>query len=152
MIEALVAFHNIMRWLVLLAALLAIGNALTGWLTSRPWTSRDRRVNLIFSTVMDVQVTLGIFLWLRYVSSLPDGFGAAMRIGALRFFAIEHLFGMIVALILIHIGQLAARGGATDAAKHRRAAIFFIGALLVILVSIPWPMMAYGRSLFPVFG
>ena len=78
-------------------------------------------------------------------------FGAAMRDSVLRFFAVEHIFGMVVALALAHIGRGRLRRLTDDTARHRTMAIFFTLALVIMLVTIPWPFMPAGRPYFRGF-
>jgi len=65
-----------------------------------------------------------------------------------RFFAVEHLAGMLIAIILIHIGKAQGKRPIGDKAKHRRTMIFYLVALLIILASIPWPF----REIFHMRG
>ena len=73
---------------------------------------------------------------------------AVMKDPGLRFFAVEHLAGMLIAIILIHIGKTQGKKPIGDKAKHRRTMIFYLVALLIILASIPWPF----RDLFATRG
>jgi hypothetical protein len=57
---------------------------------------------------------------------------------------VEHLAGMLIAIILIHIGKAQGRKAISDRAKHRRTMIFYLLALLIILASIPWPFREIG--------
>ena len=65
-----------------------------------------------------------------------------------RFRALEHPLGMIIAILLITIGYGKIKRADTDAAKFRALKIFYGLALLLILISIPWPfregMAGYG--------
>jgi hypothetical protein len=74
--------------------------------------------------------------------------GAAMHNPVLRFYAVEHVAGMVGALALVHIGRVRIKKAADDRARHRTALIFFGLGLLLILLSIPWPVMSGGRALF----
>jgi hypothetical protein len=74
-------------------------------------------------------------------------FGAAMKSSGLRFWAVEHLFGMIVGLALVHIGRVRTRKLTDSAARHKVALISYTLGLLAILISIPWPGMPNGRAL-----
>jgi hypothetical protein len=49
---------------------------------------------------------------------------------------------MLIAIVLIHIGKAQARKPIGDKAKHRRTMIFYFIALLIILITIPWPFRA----------
>lgn len=104
----------------------------------------------MFVILLDLQMLVGLLLyfWLSplTVAALQD-FGGAMRSPMLRYFAIEHVVGMIIAIALAHIGRARVR----KAPEHRRArtaAIFYGLALAAILISIPWPGLPVGRPLF----
>ena len=74
------------------------------------------------------------------------GMGEAMKDPTTRFFAIEHIAGMLIAVILIHIGKAQAKRPIGDRAKHRNTLIFYFIALLIILLSIPWPFRSIGTA------
>jgi len=66
-----------------------------------------------------------------------------------RFFTMEHMSMMLLAWVLVHIGRAQVKRAATDAAKHKKMLIFFGLAIVLILVSIPWPFReAIGKPLF----
>jgi predicted membrane channel-forming protein YqfA (hemolysin III family) len=71
-----------------------------------------------------------------------------MRNGPLRFFVVEHPFGMVVSLALAHIGRARLKRATDSGVRHRTALIFFGLSLLVMMASIPWPAMPAGRPLF----
>ena len=79
-------------------------------------------------------------------AALSD-FGGAMKVSALRFWAVEHTFGMLVAIALAHAGRSKTRKLTDAAARHRVAAICYGLALVAILVSIPWPGLPNARPL-----
>jgi len=51
---------------------------------------------------------------------------------------------MLIAVILIHIGKTQARKAISDKAKHRRTLLFYLIALIIIMISIPWPFRQVG--------
>ena len=73
-------------------------------------------------------------------------FGAAMGNSSVRFFAVEHIFIMIVAIVLAHVGRSLSKKAADDKSKFKRAAIFFTLSMLAVLAAIPWPFMAAGAG------
>jgi len=133
--------HSWLRWAVLAAGLAA---ALRGG------SDRNDTAGKWFTILLDVQVLLGLLLY--FVLSPITGaaladFGAAMGVTQLRFFAVEHTFGMVLATVVAHIGRGRVRKAAPG--KRGRTALIFYGlALLIILASIPWPGMPAGRPLF----
>ena len=67
----------------------------------------------------------------------------------LRFWTVEHPFGMIVAIAVAHIGRSRIRKTTDAVRRHRTALIFFTIALIVIVITIPWPGRAIiGRPMF----
>lgn len=141
------ALHNIVRWVALLLAIVATVTAFTGWFGKRQWSERDRKIGSFFGISMDIQLLVGLVLYFVYSpltrTALMD-LGAAMGVKDLRFFAIEHAFYMILAVVFAHLGSVLARRAPDSRAKFQRAAIFFGLSLLLILLGIPW-----GRPLFP---
>jgi len=67
------------------------------------------------------------------------GFGDVMKDKVYRYFAIEHLTGMLIAIVLITIGRGAAKKNIPDLAKFKRSFWFFLVALVIILATVPWP-------------
>jgi hypothetical protein len=137
----ILSVHNIFRWVVIILTLLAICRGFSGWLSKRSWTSADRKTGLYFSISMDIQLLLGLVLYI-FLSPLTKAaisdFGSAMSSPELRFYGLEHLFYMVVAVVFVHLGSILSRRADEEIVKHRRAALWFSGALIVVLLAIPW--------------
>jgi|SRR6185503_8319059 len=141
MYSSLLTLHSWLRWIVILAGLVAFIRAASGASGRRSWRPSDDRAGFWFTVALDTQFTLGLVMYFFasvITAAAMKDFGEAMRNPALRFWAIEHPFGMLVGIALAHIGRARARK-ADSFRRHRVAAIFFGLALLVILASIPWP-------------
>lgn len=70
----------------------------------------------------------------------------------IRFFGMEHITMMMIAITLITIGSAKAKRKTTDEAKFKTMAIWFSIALLLILSSIPWSFSPLtSRPLFRSF-
>ena len=141
MYTGLLHTHNLFRWLVLIAAVLAIGFAFAGWLGNKDWKKKDNIIGLLLTIFVDIQLVVGMVLYL-FVSPLTKAafadFGAAMKNADLRFYAVEHFLMMIIALIVIHIGRSKSKKAKASFRKHRAAAIFYTIGLIIILAAIPW--------------
>ncbi|HEY0040354.1 MAG TPA: hypothetical protein VGB71_06800 [Flavisolibacter sp.] len=145
--SVMVHVHSIGRWIVLLLLLFAIFNSLIAG--SRPFIKSDNRLGLLVTIFSDLMLLVGIYLyfvgpWGYKTFQNYGGMGPVMKDPTARFYAIEHLVGMLIAIVLIHIGKAQARKPIGDRAKHRRTMIFYSLALLIILVSIPWPFREIG--------
>lgn len=151
MYSALLFVHSWLRWMVFALAVLAVLRAIAGWRSKKLFTAEDDKAGRVFTILFDVQFTVGLVLYAAvspFTRVAMSDFGAAMRDSMLRYWAVEHIFGMIVALALAHVGRARSRRLLDPVAKHKAAAIFFGLALLIMLISIPWPFMPAGRPLF----
>lgn len=141
MYTGLLHTHNLFRWLVLLVIVLAVIFALTGWFKKREWTKKDNIAGLLLTIFVDIQFLVGIVLY-AFVSPITkaafNDFGAAMKNSDLRFYAVEHIFLMIIALVLIHIGRAKSKKAVAPWKKHRNATIYYGIAFVLILAAIPW--------------
>jgi hypothetical protein len=74
-----------------------------------------------------------------------------MKNKAFRFFAVEHLVGMLVAIILITMGNSVSKKSLSDTDKHKKKFWYYLIALVFIIVSVPWPFKGeeIARPLFP---
>ena len=147
--DVTLVLHNVLRWIVVVAGLLAAGRAIIGWRSGREWTRLDDRLGLLYTVSFDIQVLLGIVMYLFLSPTTTGNFsdlGAAMGNAGVRFYLVEHSVAMLLALGLAHAGRAAARGAHAMSTRHRRAAIFFSISVLLILAFIPWerPLLRLG--------
>ena len=147
--NVLVHLHSVGRWIVLLLLLFAIINSLLAG--RRPFIRSDNRLGLLLTIAADTMLLVGLYLYFAggngYDWFAREGsFAAVMKNPVARFFAVEHQAGMLLAIILIHVGKAQARKPIGDKAKHRRTVIFYLIALLIILVSVPWPFRVIGAG------
>jgi L-asparagine transporter-like permease len=144
--NALMHTHSAGRWIVLILLVFAILNSLIAG--NRPYIRTDNRLGLLLTIAADLMLVIGIVLWFmgnygyKQIQSL--GMSEVMKNPATRFYVVEHLAGMLIAIILIHIGKAQGKKAISDRAKHRRTMIFYLLALLIILASIPWPFREIG--------
>ncbi len=145
----LLAFHGLLRWLVLAGAITATFLAGSGWSGKQPLSAVLRRFSILFVILIDLELVLGLIL---YFGASPltkmafQNMAAAMKDHELRFFAVEHTTYMLLAVICAHVGAALIRRAKTDLIKYRGATIAFLLALLLILAGIPWwrPLLRFG--------
>ena len=150
----ILALHNLLRWAILILGVWTVYNAITGYFGKRDYTANDNRSNLFFMISCDVQLLVGLILYINngWFSRLKD-LGNNIKDPYLRFFTLEHLVLMLLAWVLVHIGRVSVKKGATAAIKHKRMLVFFGLAFVLILAAIPWPFRhAIGRPLLPSFN
>jgi hypothetical protein len=154
MYPLMLVVHSLLRWVVLAAGLVAFGRALAGMRGRRAWTAGDDRAGQLFVGTLDLQFLIGIALYLVFspiTRAAFQDFGGAMGSPILRFWAVEHLFGMVIAVVLAHVGRVRVRKTTDPVRRHKLTAIFFGLALVAIFATIPWPGMPAGRPLFRGF-
>jgi hypothetical protein len=133
--------HSWMRWAVVITAILVIVQAFRGWSGGVAWDATKARFASWFVNATSIQLVIGLILY-GFLSPVTlqafSDMGGAMKDSVVRFWAVEHMSVMLVAVALAHIGAGRVKKAADDQAKHRAAAIFFTIAIVLILVSIPW--------------
>jgi hypothetical protein len=133
--------HDGLRWLILLAFLLTLIKYVIGWLGDQPWKKMDNMLGVVLTALMDLQLIAGLILYffLSPVTKLAmSDFRGAMKDPDLRFYAVEHLSMMLIAVVLVHIGRAKSKKAVFNKDKFKTGAIYFLIAFAVILMAIPW--------------
>ena len=128
----LVDLHSIWRWLVLLAAVLAIALSALSAFGSRPWDNLADRLSFFFTVALDVQVLIGVVLWVLNQAWTRDAF-----IGFI------HPVLMLAAVAVAHVGRARSERATGDRSRGRVALVFFIVSLVIVVLAIPtasWPL------------
>jgi uncharacterized membrane protein len=131
--QALISAHSGLRWIALLLLLLAIFNAFT----AKSYEKKHRLVNLFTMITFHTQLLIGLVLYYKYMT--PKIGENWMEHDASRFFGMEHLSGMLLAIIAITIGHSKSKKGADAAAKFKAIKVWYVLALILVLAFIPWP-------------
>ena len=150
MYTLVLALHSWLRWAALVAGMGATmtafnGRAQTGGL------GRADRWGLALMTALDLQMLLGLLLYLVLSPTMQEirqNFSTAMQDRVARFWAVEHISTMLVAVILVHVGRVLARRVVTPDEKRTRLLLCFGIATLAMIAATPWPGMTNGRPLF----
>lgn len=153
--KGLLHLHNLLRWVVLILLLVAIYKSFTAGKT-KPFTQSDNKIGLFLMIACDIMLLIGLYQWftgpwgLKMIQGAEGGMSEVMKNKFNRFWAVEHFAGMLIAIILVHIGRAYGKKNIPDMVKHKRTLLFFGLALLIILISIPWPFReGIGRPWFP---
>ena len=131
--QALVSAHSGLRWIALLLLLLAIINAFT----AKNYEKKHRLVNLFTMITFHTQLVLGIILY--FLSDKVQFTEGWMKQTMYSFYGMEHLTGMLLAIIAITIGHSKSKKGADAAAKFKAIKRWYVLALILVVAFIPWP-------------
>lgn len=137
----LIHAHSGLRWVVLLLLIYAIVNAARARSSNRASTPKDVRLSLFAMLSVHIQVIIGLVLY--FLSTHVHFKDFTMSNSQVRFFTIEHALGMLIAVILITLGHRRAKAG-----NFKGLFWFYTIALLIILLSIPWPFRGFGNGWF----
>ena len=140
--SGLLHLHNFLRWVILFFLLLALVQAfgkIAGLKKTSLWLLISAHITLLIGLY---QYFTGAF---GYKLIQANGFSAVMKDSALRFWAVEHISTMLIAIILITIARGKSKSGAYPAASW-----LYLIALLLILAGVPWPFReGIARPWFP---
>ncbi len=137
----LVYAHSWTRWIVLVLIVLVIFQSWLGWLNKQKFTNSNRKASIFLLIFSHLQLVMGLLLYFIYspvVQQAFKDFKVAMKDKSLRFWAVEHISMMLIAIVLIQIGYSRAKRASTDQAKHKSLAVFTTIAVVVILLGVNW--------------
>lgn len=138
--------HSGLRWLVLFALLGVIVIAVAQLTGKKQFTDTLRKFSLFALIFSHLQLLIGLVLY--FISPKVIFAGESMKNALTRFFLVEHIALMIIALVLITMGYSKAKKAIEHSAKLKKTLWFYGLGLLLILLSIPWPWQQYGATWF----
>ncbi len=133
--------HDVLRWLLLLSLVIALTKYMIGWLRNHSWEKSDHILGVVITWIMDIQLITGLVLYffLSPVTKMAFmDFGGAMKDSDLRFYAVEHIALMVIAVVLVHIGREKTKKAASDLSKFKISSNFLLITLILIMAGIPW--------------
>ncbi len=140
--SGLLHLHNFLRWVILFFLILSLIQAFgkkEGLKKTSLWLLIASHITLLIGLYQYFTGSFG------YKLIEANGFAAVMKNSVLRFWAIEHMTGMILAIVLITIARGKSKRGGYSAAGW-----LYLIALIIILAVIPWPFReGIARPWFP---
>jgi len=131
--SVLLIIHSYLRWLILIAGLVAIVKFALGWLRGGIFKGMDRGLAAGFSGLMDLQATLGIILLI---------WGGLAGIG-FPMFRIEHTVTMLVAAGVAHLHAM--WKNSEDKIRFRNSLFIILDTLIIILIGVARLPGGWGR-------
>lgn len=145
----LLHLHSTLRWVVLILMIVAIAKAFTAWRNSQAFGG-TRKLALFAMISLHIQLVIGLALY--FINNHYKGWNdpEMMSTAAIRFYTMEHLVVMTLAIALATVGYSGAKRASDSIKQNRRVFIYYLIAFILILSSIPWPFRALGiaRDLF----
>jgi hypothetical protein len=134
MYTGLLHTHSLLRYFILIGLLIVIIKSLIGLINKQPYGKWDNKLGLYLFIFTHMQLLVGIILYFvsPFVKFGPD----TMSDKATRYWTVEHIFAMLVAVVLITLARTTSKRMTSDEAKHKRMAIFNFVAFVVIIAMI----------------
>lgn len=150
--DTVLRIHSWLRWAALL---LAVAATFAAAYDRSEAVERGvaARLAMFLMLALDLQVLFGLMLYFGlspFTTEALNNFSAALGNRALRFWAIEHIGAMFVAVTLVHVGRVLALTATTPESRRVRRMVCFGLATLAMIAAIPWPGLSNGRPLFRV--
>ena len=146
MIAGITHLHSFLRWVAIILLVATIVDSLLRMY--KPFNEKDRKLALFAMISLHVQLLLGLILYVPFLSNVLEGSQYIMKDPVNRFYLVEHLLGMVLAIAIITIGYLRSKRQSEQWAKHRMIFFYYVVGFILILASIPWPFrdVAAGRG------
>ena len=142
--EALKHAHSGLRWIALILLLVAIVNAAKSQ-NSGNYVKKDKMINLFAMIFLHIQLLIGLGLY--FSSSKVNFIEGWMSEESQRFYGMEHLIGMLLAIIIVSRGRSNAEKKMKGSRnKHRKILKTYLIGLILILAFIPWPFRGLGAG------
>ncbi len=142
MYNGLLHLHNFLRWIIIIFLLITIIQAFMK-------NAAVKKTSLWLVITAHLTLLLGLYQYFvgnfGYKLIQTNGFAAVMKDSAMRFWAVEHISGMIIAIILITVARSKSKKSA-----YSTTGLLCLLALIIILAVVPWPFReGIARPWFP---
>lgn len=151
----ILGLHSLLRWAIII---LLLANISRNFLENdKKYTLKDRAWNLRLVIVTHLNFLIGLYQYFfgskGWALVKEYGMKDVMKNSVMRFWVIEHIMGMIIAVVLVTISSsISKKITDNDAAKHKKLMWIYIAALVVVIASVPWPFrfndVPWVRSLY----
>ncbi|MGB3007889.1 MAG: hypothetical protein WBC06_15350, partial [Chitinophagaceae bacterium] len=104
--KGLLHLHSFLRWVILILLLYALYKSFAD--RHKAYTAGHKKTGLFLMICCDVMLLVGLYQWFTGPWGLKNiqnfGMSSIMKTPGLRFFAVEHITAMIIAIIFVHLG------------------------------------------------
>lgn len=141
MYSTLQFIHSYNRWAILILAVVVLYKSFTGWQQSKPFTKADNALGGALIGLFHLQLLLGLILYFGFspmTKAFMENPGFAMKVKELRFWGLEHVFTMVLAVAVAQTGRILSKKAGSDVEKHKKTFIFLAIAIVLVLSRIPY--------------
>ncbi|MGC4020792.1 MAG: cytochrome b [Cyclobacteriaceae bacterium] len=132
--QVILLLHSLNRFILLVLLLVVLFRAFKGWQSKAAFEKTDDKLSLFLFISTHTQLLLGLILY--FISPAVIFSAASMKETLTRYWLVEHIAEMLIAVVLISVARISSKKLADGTAKHKRMFILNALALVIILVAI----------------
>lgn len=137
--------HSGLRWILLLSFILTLIVFYRAAYSGK--SSKNSKFYALFTLIIThIQFLLGLSLY--FMSPKVVFAASSMKVAVSRFYLIEHISLMLIAILLITIGYSKWKKINNAKAASKKLFTYYLIGLILILISIPWPFRDLGGAWF----
>lgn len=143
--DLLLFLHAATKWFVVTSLPFSILYFYISYRQKKPITKLHNQVKNTTLSIVHIQLLLGILLYgiSPITNYFWDDVAAALSHSEIYFFGGIHFISMVIAVIIITIGNLEAKRATSDRQYYNVLLIFWSIGFLIILCAIPWPFSPF---------
>jgi len=141
------AIHSYNRYLILAALAAVLFLSWKGWMGKSAYGKADNAAGAALLGLCHLQLLVGLIQYAftsAYTQTAFADFGAAMKDNWMRYFAVEHITAMLIAIVLVQLGRTFSKRKSDDTAKHKTVAIYTTIATLLIVGTLAMKGILFG--------
>jgi hypothetical protein len=131
--------HSYNRYIILALLAFVLIRSLVGWLGKRDYEKLDNATAGALVGFTHLQLVMGFILYgaLSPMTQMAfQNMKAAMKEPMLRYWAVEHMAMMLLAVVFIQLARTLSKKSADATVKHKRTAICLLIAVVLVLGSL----------------
>jgi hypothetical protein len=146
--QILLVIHSLIRWVILLLLVYNVVNSFYKASSQKAYAAGDAKWNLYLLIFAHVNLVIGLVQYFfgskGFIFFKEFGAAETMSNPVMRFWAVEHITAMVIAVVIITISRSIAKKGLADgkASVHKKLGFIYLVALIIILAVIPFPFRA----------
>lgn len=140
--------HSYNRYLLFAAILFVLFRSYSGWLGNKRYEQPDKIGSAALTGLTHLQLLLGLILYFisPFSTAAMADMKSAMKSDWLRYFGVEHITVMMIAVICIQAASTLTKRNNDDLNKHRKTAIWVSVAVVLILLSLLPKGLLFGTT------
>jgi hypothetical protein len=125
------ALHSYNRYIILAAMFWVLFRSWSGWMGKKPFEKTDNTASVVLLGLAHLQLLLGLIQYF-FTSAYTTG-DLPVSDPWVRYFKMEHISAMILAVILIQLGRTFSKKAHLHEHKHKKLALYTTAAALIII-------------------